>query len=208
MKVIIELPDEILAGCVDFSGYPPTLAKAVEDTTTAFVKAMISKGRIPPMVWDNVLRPYRELPPEDSATENDLFDEVKSFLPRGEPGSGKVASIAQTVEETIIKASTPNVAKEVQIVNGPIPKDAPIKINLYEQDRTPLGELRQKAPKDRFIEKAWNITLKVVSENKITDVESLFITAVEIAYTHLPSNEWGTEKAEETINKLVLMHEA
>jgi hypothetical protein len=108
-----------------------------------------------------------------------------------------LAAVAAEVEGRIQDGATPRVSRSVDIGDTEAfdAEAAGLRINLFEQPRDTIGSLKDRAPKD--------IYLSEVNEQTPPEI----IAAIEIVYTNLPIDLWGTDHAKAQITQLVAMHE-
>lgn len=201
----LRMKDRILVGCLDYIEDKTSVADSVKRTLDAFITAMQESGKLPkrtPREIQDILMKNKILPlPE---VEIDL-ESVKGFVDE-DVNIDAITAIAREVEEAIQSSSTPEVRTSVNITERPADEQSPkrITLNLFAQPRTPIAELRQRAPKDRFIEQS-----RIPTEG-LDDTErhkrEVFIAAVEVAYTGISQDLWGTTGAENHIKGLIAMH--
>lgn len=115
--------------------------------------------------------------------------------PEGDPDY--LAAIAAEVEGRIQGASTPKVGREVEIDDTETEEvvEEGIWINLYNQPRKNLAALAALGSKDILI-----------AEASHPEASKLFVAALEVVYSHLPQDQWGSETAKNHIAELIKLH--
>lgn len=200
MKLNVDIPTSDIAGCIDFlEQAADSIPQAIQDVISAFVAAMRAKGAIPTRHDSE----YANMVDQLTQWQDDPLDSVKAFLPRRTTPSD---SIGQEVERAIESAATPRVGQVFHVMEKveEVPEQKTL-INVYEQLRMTLAELRAVAPKDRLIEQAWGM---IQAGGPLLDPEKrLFIAALELTYSFLSKDFWGTPKAEEQIKKFISIHD-
>lgn len=194
LKVAINLPADIIAGCMDFSE-DNDIQGAIERTLTAFISLMKTRGKVPERSEEEIESMMSLM---HAISEDDIFDGVEEFIPKKKTGT---EDIGTQVERHIDSIATPNAKVEGKVsITEAADKPVPLKVNLFDQHRRTFVELQRESPKDRFIEQ--------IRDNKLKGVkDDLLIASVEIAYTHLPKELWGSLRAEETIKQLYNSHD-
>lgn len=117
----------------------------------------------------------------------------------------RISAVANEAERFIAAASTPSVRKDFKIeeIVSTEPRTTP-GISLFKQERTPFSTLKGISPKDQYIEQAISFTK---GDGTVTQAGKIFIAALELAYTNLPKDLWGTAMAKQEIDKLIMMHD-
>lgn len=107
-----------------------------------------------------------------------------------------LAAVAAEVEGRIQDGATPKVGRAVKMEEDAIDSEPEegMWIDLFKQPRRPLIELALVAPKDILITEASE------SENK------LFVAALEIVYSNLAPDQWGSDRAKQHIADLIKLH--
>lgn len=108
-----------------------------------------------------------------------------------------MAALAAEVEGRIQGGSTPNVARDVDVqeVTDESPDEFGDKINLLEQPRDSLADL-----KERIVGEDPLVKAAEESGNPVA------IAALEIVYTNLSPELWGSDMAAKHISRLMSMH--
>jgi hypothetical protein len=211
-KVVhIRLKDWALVGCLDYVTDKTSVSDAVRRTLETFILFLQKQGKIPTHSQDSLasLLERNNLIEPESSDNNDL-EALDSLLYQTredrsqQKGGESFESIAARVEQQIRAASVPDVRQSVEL-GEPDSDDLTGEqtLNLFEQERIPFNILKRDAPKDRFIEQG---TSYLLHPDKMTDEQRVFIAALEIVYTNMPKDLWGTEKALLQINSLIAIH--
>lgn len=182
----LRLEAEIIVGCMDASGIDiPT--SAVRQCLEHMIKEWKKANAIPERTPDDIMYIL-------NGHEEKL--EMPEIPPPGfkEDYDSRFANIAAQAVEFMAKEGEPDVEEEITIMTAVAEVDQ-IGTNLMDVDRRNIKYLSEEAPKDRFIEQAME-----------SPDEEIFIAAVEIAYSNLPVDQWGTETAEKLISQLVKKH--
>lgn len=210
-KVVhIRLKDWALVGCLEFITDKTSVSDAVRRTLETFILVLQKQGRLAehtPEEVEAILR-RNKLLGDESDTTNDPFD-FESIIAqtREEPTKSDTpnfAAIGEELEKRIQLSAVPDVREAVTLKEPDTVEEASVfSVNLLHQPRLPLQALKRQAPKDRFIEQATGI---MAVPDKVTKDQEIFIAAVEVAYTNLPSDLWGSERAFQEITQLIKLH--
>lgn len=201
----LRIKDNTLVACLDYIEDKTSVTDAVKRTLEAFTLAMVSSGKLPrhsQKEIDQILISSKVVVPEVEIS----LESVAQFIPKNEEEEN-ITRIAREVEEMIESAATPHVQETVEIREASETEGRPkISINLFQQYRETFDSLRRLAPKDRFIEQVQVLLIKA-TDGVITEKDKLFVAALEIVYTNLSKDLWGTEEALHKIQQLIAMHQ-
>ena len=198
--VHIRLDDWVILGCHDIlqagenSIENIPMATIVRNVLTALVRKLQNTNQIPIYTKEEAYERAMEL--YGGAKELDL-DVVLADLVQPEETSDEQAMedlLKETLRQIENEGVPMGIAEDVQIAE--VAETSVVKmptLNLLIQSCTPFAELRKQSPKDRFIEWA-------------NEQDALIQQAVAVAYTGLPKQLWGTEKAEHMIKNLLERH--
>lgn len=186
----IHLKDDVIVSCMDYTKVMDA-TDATRRTLEAFVLALRARDKVPTRSPEEIQKILGEIDVDEVMQYVELTAENKT--------DDRIAQAAAAVEKHIATASTPQVREDITLSEADTLETRQIpKINLFTQERKAFAELKTQAPKDRFIEEAVGYP-----EGKGRDV---YIAAVEVVYSNLPKDLWGSEKARQEIATLVLLH--
>lgn len=118
-----------------------------------------------------------------------------------------ITAIAKELEATIRHKATPIVSKPVEITEVDEASQPRYVINLYSVAHRTFESLEAQAPLDRLMVKAKGMIMSCKEEESLAEPDRLWITALQIVYTNLSKDFWGTPKAEADINILLSIHD-
>jgi hypothetical protein len=202
--ITVNLDDTAIAGCLEFTGFQHGASESVKRTLQAFIKTMQSKARLTQYDQETL----DALMSANSVSEqlDDLFSDVRKFLDT----STVDAKVGEEVEASIAKASTPTVTKGTVEVHDRVATEITPevqRVNLFDHFRRRVEELAKVAPKDRFIEQVMTLKKMWATGTPIKLEDKVFVASVEIVYTNLPRDLWGSLKAEMNIKDLMVIHD-
>lgn len=117
------------------------------------------------------------------------------------------AALAREAEELLNAAATPEVKTSVEIGEGEKPTKPLNRINLFAQATKSLEELWIQKRDDEILKKAMEVsTAAATNSAELSYPERVLIAAVELVYTHLPLDMWGSEVAQEQIKLFMAQH--
>ena len=198
--VHIRLDDWVILGCHDIlqagenSIENIPMATIVRNVLTALVRKLQNTNQIPIYTKEEAYERAMELyggakeldldvvladlvQPEETSDEQAMEDLLKETLRQIE-NEGVPMGIAETVEITEVE--------QADVIEKPT-------LNLFTQGCPTFDVYKKQSPKDRFVEWA-------------SEQNELIQAAVAVAYTGLPKQLWGTDKAEEMIKDLLERH--
>lgn len=194
----LKAKDWMICGCLDFIKDPTDLADAVRRSVETFILAMQSQGRIPKRSQDEI--------DEILATEVDTLDidvsGVDEYVDQTEEAAraARITELATQAGANIDRSATPQIRETVTLnENSPQAERPTTRISLFKQPRRSFADLKRESPKDRFIEEA-------VGYKEDSYEQRLFVAALEIVYSNLPKDIWGSDRAGEEITKMIKLH--
>ena len=183
----LRLEAEIIVGCMDASGIDsPT--RAVRDCLQYMVTVWKDRKAIPertPEDIENLLRQETTPGVIPDIPVRDDSDAVED---------NRYADLAAQAVKFMEQEGEPDIEEAVSILASTAIANQP-KVDLFTVRRKTLSELRELCPKDRILQ-----------DLKDENADRLFVTAVEIVYSNLPIDQWGTSAAERLIDDLVKKH--
>lgn len=128
----------------------------------------------------------------------------------GEAGQVDAASLAREAEELLNAAATPSVAKAVEVGEGEKPEKPLLKINLFHQDRShDIMDLLEIRPDDEILKRFAVALREGHAPGSVVEIEGeakVWAAAIELVYTHLPHDLWGSEAAAKAVKQFVDQH--
>lgn len=197
VQVTIELPISAIVGCAQlFERQGQTLegvtAEAlVQGTVTSMVPWLQKKFKIEPLTEEQAYNYYlRTFAGEQLADDEPEFELIVGKDTFEVARDVDAAVTAKLREKEVAAANRQTEPTEV------VDPAKPGKINLLNVNRMEISVLSTIAPKDVIIEKV----MKGIGD-------PIFRAAVEIVYTSLSPELWGTPTAEQAIKDMVARHE-
>ena len=201
--VHVRLDDWALIGCHDIlkmGGKPVndiSMSTMVRQIVNALVRNMQVNDKIPTYTKEERYDRLEELYKDEVFELDTGLDPVDIIAEQAERDDDISDLVRDAVARIESEGEPQHIAEEVTIAE--VAEEAfteTASVNIMLQECTPFTTFKKQAPKDRFIEWAADHANPVIEQ------------AVAIAYTGLPRDLWGSDKAEEIITGLMKRHRA
>lgn len=113
------------------------------------------------------------------------------------------ASLAREAEALLNAAATPQIKGRVEIGEGEKPTRK-FRIDLFKQEKKPIDQLIPRKSDDPVLVRAYNLAHQA---KELTHGERVFVAAVELVYSNLPEEMWGTADSAAQIKLFSDSHE-
>jgi hypothetical protein len=190
LEYTINLPLRTVVGC------GLLLAKQGQDPKDVTEQALVTLTLISMVEWFDKKR-WISLPPDE-----ELENSYDKLFGIAQPTAGedfRIGGLADQIEERVQAKLSEKELETAKRSTAPteVPDvQKPGKTDLMKVNRMDIAQLQMLSPKDTLIDKV----IKGLAD-------PIYRAAVEIVYTSLPAELWGTPTAEQAINDMVMRHE-